>query len=171
MGGIAQQNFQSKYYPFDNLFPAVQVDLNNDGIPDFIAETRSSQIQELLSIGSGNYVSKTLTVTGSGGGYPIASGDLDKDGKADVIFWPTGIACGNGSGGFSSSMSTAWQNNGFFAQAVVADFNSDAKPDFALAYQNQPVFPGIPVFEQRRRLRFAENDLLAEPSRGLQSGI
>jgi len=136
----AQQNFQKKYYPFDNLFPVVQVDLNNDGIPDFIAETRSSQIQELLSTGSGNYTSKTLTVSGSGGGYPVASGDFNKDGKADVIFWPTGIAYGNGSGGFSSFKSTAWQDSSYYTQAVVADFNRDGKPDFALAYQNQSVF-------------------------------
>lgn len=138
---VAQQSFQSHYYPFDVLHPAVQLDLNHDGIPDFMAQVGGFQIQELLSTGGGNYTSNTVTVNGSDGGYPIASGDFNGDGKADVVFWnPFGIAYNNGSGGFSSFKAIPWSGSSNYARAVVADFNHDGAPDVAVAYDNGTEF-------------------------------
>jgi hypothetical protein len=136
----AQQSFQTRYYPFDNLHPAVQVDLNNDGIPDFIAENRNQQTEELLSSGGGNYTSKAFTIAGSGS-YPIASADFDYDGLADVVFWnPYAVARGTGNGGFSSYQTIPWSGTSNYARAVVADFNHDGAPDVAVAYDNASQF-------------------------------
>ena len=140
LAAAAQQSFQTRYYPFDNLHPAVQVDLNNDGIPDFIAENQNHQTMELLSTGGGNYRSSTFTITGSGA-YPIASGDFDYDGQADVVFWnPYAIARGAGNGGFTSFQTIPWSGTSNYARAVVADFNHDGAPDVAVAYDNASQF-------------------------------
>jgi hypothetical protein len=132
------QQFHPEYFSFDARYPAVQVDLNGDGIPDLIGLNSGFQVIELLSSGEGNFTSQTVSISGSGGGHPIASGDFNGDGKTDVIlFQPMGIAYGDGKGGFSSVQSISWSgsNQQFnYAQAQVADFNGDGKPDLAIGF-------------------------------------
>src|SRR5205085_9952683 len=131
------QQFSPEYFSFDTIRPAVQVDLNGDGIPDFIAQDRVSGVDELLSSGIGSFSLRNFFIAGSGGGYPIASGDFNSDGKTDVVlFQPLGIAFGDGKGGFTSVQPISWSNaNQQFnsARAQVADFNGDGKPDVAIA--------------------------------------
>jgi len=125
------QSFMPSYYPFAADYKAVQVDLNGDGIPDLIALT-SSGITELLSNGAGGFT--TQTVTGPSG-YPIATGDFNVDGKADVIFMNNfQIGYGAGNGSFSSFKTIAWSITPNDVVAQVADFNGDGKPDLAIAF-------------------------------------
>src|SRR5712671_6146988 len=73
------QQFTPEYFPFNTIRPAVQVDLNGDGIPDFITLTPGFQITELLSSGGGNFTPQNLSIPGSNGGYVVACGDFNGD--------------------------------------------------------------------------------------------
>src|SRR6266487_2127043 len=81
------QQFQPSYHAFNVVLRAVQVDLNGDGIPDFIAQDRvvQSQQRELLSSGPGTFTSRSVSIPGFAGGIPLASGDFNGDGKADIV--------------------------------------------------------------------------------------
>lgn len=143
------------------LYPAIQVDLNSDGIPDWIAEDHSFQLVELLSSGSGNYNSATLSRSSGYGSYPIASGDFNGDGKADVIFaQPLGIAYGNGDGTLGTFQQIPFPNNVNYGQAQVADFNGDGEPDLALAFDTNFGPDGSPAFEV---LLFTNNGMGFDP--------
>ncbi len=138
MSFMAQgQQFTREYFPLATLHPAIQFDFNGDGIPDFLAFTTDNEVTELLS-SDGTYISQHVGILGTDGGYPIASGDFNNDGKADVIFFnPLGIAYGNGQGGFTTYQSIFWSGAGQqvnYAQAQVADFNGDGKPDLAIGF-------------------------------------
>jgi len=130
------QSFAPEYFPFNTRPPAVQVDLNGDGIPDFIAQANNFQEIELLSSGGGAFTAQSFYITGSA--HPIASGDFNHDGKADVVFFqPLEIGYGDGAGGFSSVQPISWSNANHvfqYAAAQVADFNGDSKPDLAIAF-------------------------------------
>jgi FG-GAP-like repeat len=132
--GFSQQ-FSPEYFPYDETTHGIQVDLNGDGIPDFIGQS-SYQVVELLSTGPGSFAPQTITLPGNATGIPIASGDFNGDGKADVIFYaPLAIAYGDGKGGFTSYQTLAFSNPSGYAQAQVADFNGDGKQDLAVAYE------------------------------------
>jgi len=55
------QSFAPEYFPFNTRPPAVQVDLNGDGIPDFIAQANNFQEIELLSSGGGAFTATAGT--------------------------------------------------------------------------------------------------------------
>lgn len=139
------QSFADEHYPFASNAPVVQVDLNGDGAPDFIRNATTAQ--ELLSDNAGGYAPHSYAQVSGGGpfGTPVAGGDFNGDGKADVIFvQPLGVGYGDGKGGFLSYKEAA-ANIGFgYAQAQVADFNHDGRPDVAIAYT--PEENGFPTY-------------------------
>lgn len=137
----AQTTFAPRYAGFSG-FPGtiLQVDLNNDGIPDFIAGW--DRAQELLSTGSGSYQRRDLP---TGSYIPLASGDFNNDGKADVLFYNfTGgsqlfdVGYGDGTGGFT--FKPVANLPGFvtgelgFVLGQSADINGDGRPDVVVAY-------------------------------------
>jgi hypothetical protein len=145
IAALHAQQYKDEHYSFSATSPIIQVDLNGDGIPDFIRNAPSEQ--ELLSSGSGTYTAHTYAQVPGGGpfGTPVAGGDFNGDGKADVVFvQPLGVAYGDGKGGFTSYQEAA-ANIGFgYAVAQVADFTHDGKPDVAIAYT--PEESGFPTY-------------------------
>ena len=77
--------------------------------------------------------SNGFTITGNPSltGYPLAIGDLNNDGKMDVLSVDSGNSIvsllGNGDGTFTKASGSYSQN--LVYQAAVADFNLDGKPD------------------------------------------
>jgi hypothetical protein len=131
--GVSGQQYQVKYYPLNTLDSQfVQVDLNSDGIPDFI-ESHQGGTQELLSSGAGNYNTENITIP-SAPVLPLGSGDFNNDQNADVVFaHPFGVAYGDGAGGFTSfNAITMPSSAGNALDAKVADFTGDGQPDIAV---------------------------------------
>jgi len=123
----------------------LQVDLNNDGIPDLLTSARSN----LTSLLSGSGGSFTLHNYGSpeGGSNPLASGDFNGDGKADVLFYnPSGgsqlfyVAYGDGQGNFSSTKAAPTVPGTVTGQiredirVVAFDATGDGRTDAVLSY-------------------------------------
>ena len=86
----------------------IQVDLNGDGVPDLLSSSRST-LTSLLSGSGGSFTLHNYSYPESAS-TPLASGDFNGDGKADVLFYnPSGgtqlfyVAYGDGQGNFSST--------------------------------------------------------------------
>ncbi|HWE85033.1 MAG TPA: VCBS repeat-containing protein [Terracidiphilus sp.] len=143
----AQTTFSPRFDAL-NQYPStqLQVDLNGDGIPDFLSFSSGSGLKELLSAGGGAYTLHTLSSESSY--VPLASGDFNHDGKNDVLFYDyTGgsrlfvIGYGNGAGGFSSfeaapNLPGVVTGELSTIVAETGDFNHDGRPDVAMAYQD-----------------------------------
>jgi hypothetical protein len=121
-------------YSVPGDFPVLAAaDLNGDGKPDLIAETTNSgaALVALLNRGDGTFGSP-LVVSQPAGSY-LAVGNLDGDGKVDVV--TTGgnpyahaslqLWDGLGNGTFASPLGRDWG----VASPVLGDFNRDGKPD------------------------------------------
>jgi hypothetical protein len=114
-------------------------DLVSGGKPDLIvANYTSSNVGVLLNTGNGTFPA-TATVYGTGGTNPrgIAVGDLNGDGKPDVVVTnntsdTVGVLLGNGDGTLAAAttFNTA-SGYGPFGVAV-ADLNGDGKPDVVI---------------------------------------
>src|SRR5512133_3276362 len=85
----------------------IQVDLNNDGTPDLLTSSRST-LTSLLSGSGGSFTLHNYSYPESAS-TPLASGDFNGDGKADVLFYNSSggsqlfyVAYGDGQGNFSS---------------------------------------------------------------------
>jgi len=86
----------------------IQVDLNGDGVPDLLSSSRST-LTGLISGAGGSFALHNYSYPESAS-TPLASGDFNGDGKADVLFYnPSGgtqlfyVAYGDGQGNFSST--------------------------------------------------------------------
>lgn len=147
------QQFSPRYSSYNNN-GTIQVDLNGDGIPDFVTQRpgQANTLTELLSTGGGNFISTTRSIPANA--TPIASGDFNGDGKADLIlFFPSSanqfqIAYGTGTGSFSSYRPISFPNNQYYylVGGVVADFNGDGRPDLVI-YVDLP-YLGNPLNRQ-----------------------
>ena len=125
----------------------IQVDLNNDGIPDFVTSARGS-LTSLLSGSGGSftlhaYASPEISYT------PLTSGDFNGDGKADVLFYDAGggnklfvVAYGDGLGNFTSLQTAPTVPGATTGQirddirAVAFDATGDGRTDVVLSYSN-----------------------------------
>ena len=124
--------FQTQTYPANASSSfGVSADLNEDGALDFVINgTLNGPCGTciILSNGDGTY---RPPVAYSGAAQPLAVGDLNGDGHADIIF-AGAIAYGNGDGTLRAP--TRISNTPFSQaeKAAVADFNGDGRQDIAV---------------------------------------
>lgn len=125
-------------------------DINNDGIPDLFTITQTSstmnQLQLYLGKGDGSFAAPVAISAADNpqGWGPVALGDLNGDGKLDLVSLgksSTGgelaVSLGNGNGTFGVPTKLAIGSLGS-ASVAVADFNGDGKLDVALTGMNLP---------------------------------
>ncbi len=124
--------------------PSVAVgDFNGDGKPDLAtANFSSDNVTILLGDGSGNFTAAATSPEAAGDGpQSVAVGDFNGDGKPDLAIANGGsdnvtILLGDGTGNFTAA-ATSPETAGDGARSVaVGDFNSDGKPDLAIANIN-----------------------------------
>lgn len=124
----------------------VSADFNGDGRDDIAAGSMGNGIQIRLASASG-WVGVAPLVPNSGGAYSLATGDFNKDGKADLAF--TDYACGppyancpndpsvilgNGDGSFGVPIDVNSNMNspGGFDGMTVGDADSDGNMDLVI---------------------------------------
>ncbi|MBI3180928.1 MAG: VCBS repeat-containing protein [Myxococcales bacterium] len=111
-------------------------DFNADGKPDLVvANSSSSATTPYLTVfpgsGAGTFQAGVTTL-GSGNGTYLRVGDLNADGKADLVvnlYYGSQALLGTGTGGFSAPATVTGSNrNG----GALADINNDGKLDYAV---------------------------------------
>jgi Bacterial Ig-like domain (group 3)/FG-GAP-like repeat len=146
-------------YPvsFDQAGSVAVADVNGDGKPDLLVAVPCPQLdcegEVDVMLGNGDGTFQPVVVFGSGGAFPqwIAVGDLNGDGKPDVVVVNcaavgSGHGCsgsgadglvavllGNGDGTFRRAAVT-YDSGGVQPDSVaIADVNGDGKPDLVVA--------------------------------------
>ena len=112
----------------------VLADVSGDGKADVVTDNNRG-ISVLIGDGSGNFAPH-LDYQGSAGAASIAAGDVNGDGKIDVISVTDGARSVNaflndGSGHFPSHVDSSMHNEPF--HLAVGDFNGDGKLDVVTA--------------------------------------
>ena len=121
--------------------PALAIgDFNGDGYPD-LAVTNVEGTVVLLGNGDGTFQAARNVAGDDQGGAGIIAPDLNNDGRADLFAYGDGyysyMLFGNGDGTFTVSSLLTMSPPPFEtspADALVADFNGDGKPDLALLF-------------------------------------
>jgi hypothetical protein len=131
-------------------------DVNGDGNPDLLVAneclTNSNCSNGVLSVllGNGDGTFQTAVTYNSGGyyAYAVAVGDMNGDGKPDLVVanqcgnsnnctaGSIGVLLGNGDGTFQTATTTATPVLGWLQSIVLADFNGDHKIDVASGVGN-----------------------------------
>ena len=110
------------------------VDLNEDGRLDLVGATAATDLQIATGRGDGTFdATRSLNVRA----LPLAAGDFNGDGHADLVITGVSILPGRGDGSFGSARvvdSTANPPGDIEIQprALVADFNGDGANDLVL---------------------------------------
>ncbi|MGA7574792.1 MAG: VCBS repeat-containing protein [Terriglobales bacterium] len=121
-------------------------DFNGDSWPDFVVGQSSTSpglgVLVFLTQKDGSLGKGVTYAAGDALSY-VAVGDINKDGKADIVAsnWATGaveVLRGNGDGTFQAPVSIALP--GIANGIVIADFNGDGWPDVALAGKDPVVY-------------------------------
>ena len=100
-------------------------DLNGDGKQDIVLPATSAVV---AALGHGDGTFDPFTAIGKGTRFPAVTGDVDRDGKADVIYNRGKRVVGILGSAFTPFDLTT--DSGPHS-LVVADFNSDSRPDVA----------------------------------------
>ena len=124
-------------------------DLNGDGIPDLVvplqgADLPKHQVEVLLGNGNGTFGMPVRFESGSGPSS-VALGDLNEDGKIDVVvsneigqMQGMSVLLGNGDGTLQPPTSYATGNN--TNSVVLSDFNGDGHLDAAVVNSGSQTF-------------------------------
>jgi hypothetical protein len=130
----------------------IAADLNHDGKPDMIMGvynpgTGHANVGVLLGNGDGSFQSIKLydtNVNAPSGAFPTVTGDVNGDGKLDVIgaldcpgacdTSPIVVMLGNGDGTLQKAQRfySGGRNHTAVPGIALADFNGDSKPDIAV---------------------------------------
>ena len=105
----------------------VVADVNNDGKPDILT-SNSANISVLLGNGDGSFQPALTTVSAYASG--LAVGDMNADGKLDLVFFSSStmvsLALGNGDGTFQAATAVGSFSLGYLQGGLAAgDFNRD----------------------------------------------
>ena len=147
-------------YPTGNLPQALTVgDFNGDGRPDIVTANLGNYqspsslqtydgktVSVLLNKGNGTFAPKVDYTVGPGP-FSVAVGDINGDGKADIVTADVGVSYSSYDGSYSGSAVSVLlgRGDGTFAagqdytvgyaprSVVLADFNGDGKLDIATA--------------------------------------
>jgi FG-GAP-like repeat len=137
---LTARNYQSGEYPV----AAVVQDFNNDGIADIAtANQNDANVSVFLGNGNGSFGPANTFAVGPGA-IEIASGDLNGDGKADLLV--TGglkalyVVLGNGDGTFGPPASITLHQGP--VGLALADLNADGILDVAIAIFGPPTSQG-----------------------------
>jgi VCBS repeat protein len=112
-------------------------DLSGDGKPDLaITNTDSNNVTVLLGNGAGGFTEAPSSPFSTGGGGPssVETGDLNGDGRADLVIANAdtsnvSVLLGDGTGGFSFAAGSPFPVANGPVQAVVVDVTLDQVPD------------------------------------------
>ena len=119
----------------NNLVALGVGDFNGDGKLDVaVADSASAGVIDiLLGNGDGTFVLRTSNTVfyGAPPPLPIAVGDLNHDGKADLAIGTGVVLLGRGDGTFKKTYLPGVP--GTASSLVIADFNGDGNPDLAMA--------------------------------------
>lgn len=137
----SEPTFPGQTYPGrTHIRQQIHADLNNDGVQDLItASDNASAITTFINNGNGSFQAGVdHAINTPNGSIGLATGDIDRDGKADILVTNgtniLTIFYGNGNGTFTRVNYTLPSPN-VATGVVVSDFNRDGKPDIALAVQ------------------------------------
>jgi hypothetical protein len=122
-------------------------DLNGDGVPDLVTANGSSTgntISVLLGNGDGTFQTQQTYTTGTAP-YDVVVGDLNGDGKLDlvtanIVSSTLSIFLGNGDGTFQAAQTYSLGSN--LAYVAIGDFNHDGIPDLVAEFDNGANFAG-----------------------------
>lgn len=133
----------ARHYPLEagNSEGAIIADFNNDGRLDVITVPTNSAGASYILLGTGTaggFQTPVLFLPGSAA-EAIALGDLNRDGKVDLVLTLSNsvdIYRGVGDGSFQMLTRIERTETGFFLSTAVGDFNGDGYLDLAVANSN-----------------------------------
>ena len=131
-------NLPSKYQAGQYAFNITPADLNGDGNVDVILPS-GNIISVLYGDGDGGFTPPTTFLPGIQSVSTVAVGDINMDGKTDIVAASSGVTfnnnkivvlLNNGEGGFLAPIFNDLPNNVIeFYDLKVGDFNGDNNPD------------------------------------------